>query len=224
LLMNGLCVAGRMGGAVMATDTTIPESMEGSGGFLTGSTVDVRQLDDKFWVTLQPLVYQGKTQRFVIPKGHRTDFASVPRPFVWFLPRYGRYTPAAVLHDYLWSDAVPAGQLTRADADGIFRRAMRELKVPFLRRWIMWAAVRWGALPKADGRRGWLNDSWRVLIFTVVAVPIVAPAAAVILLTLPVFALAELLVWLPLLANQRLRARRGQPAKQVNPPSLRLKT
>ena len=79
----------------MATDTTIPESTEGSGGFLTGSTVGVRQLDDKFWVTLQPLVYQGKIQRFVIPRGHRTDFASAPRPFVWFLPRYGRYTPVA---------------------------------------------------------------------------------------------------------------------------------
>jgi hypothetical protein len=44
---------------------------------------------------------------------------------------------AAVLHDYLWSDAVPAGLLTRADVDGIFRRATRELKVPFLRRWII---------------------------------------------------------------------------------------
>jgi hypothetical protein len=50
------------------------------------------------------------------------------------------------------------------------------------------------------------------------------PAAAVILLTLPVFAFVELLVWLPLLANQRIRAAGGQPAKQVNPPSLRLKT
>jgi Protein of unknown function (DUF1353) len=37
-----------------------------------------------------------------------------------------------VLHDYLWSVAVPASVLTRADADGIFRRAMRELEVPFL--------------------------------------------------------------------------------------------
>ena len=84
------------------------------------------------------------------------------------------------------------------------------------------AAVRW--LAKADGRRGWLADSWRVLLYTVLALPIVAPAAVVILLTLPVFALVELLAWLPLLANQRIRAARGQPAKQVNPPSLRLKT
>lgn len=208
----------------MATGAVTAQSEEGPGGFLTGSTIDVRQLDDKYWMTLAPLVYQGKTQRFVVPEGQRTDFASVPRPFVWFLPRYGRYTKAAVLHDYLWSVAVPAGLLTRADADGIFRRAMRELEVPFLRRWIMWAAVRWGALAKADGRRGWLAESWLVLLCTVLALPIVAPASAVILLTLPVFALVELLVWLPLLANRRIRAARGRRAKQVNPPSLRLNT
>lgn len=208
----------------MAISTVSAQLAKDSGGFLPGSTVDVRQVDDTFWVTLTPLVYQGRTQRFVVPAGNRTDFASVPRPFVWFLPRYGRYTKAAVLHDYLWSVAVPAGVLTRSDADGIFRRAMRELKVPFLRRWIMWSAVRWGALAKADGRRGWLADSWRVLLFTVLALPIVVPAATVILLTLPVFALVELLVWLPLLVNHRIRAARDRPAKQVNPPSLRLKT
>jgi len=208
----------------MATGTVTAQLTEEPRGFLTGSTIDVRQLDDKYWMTLKPLVYQGGTQRFVVPEGHRTDFASVPRPFVWFLPRYGRYTKAAVLHDYLWSTAVPAGLLTRADADGIFRRAMRELEVPFLRRWIMWAAVRWGALAKADGRRGWLADSWLVVLYTALALPIVAPAAAVILLTLPVFALVELLVWLPLMTNRRIRAARGQPAKQVNPPSVRLKT
>jgi Protein of unknown function (DUF1353) len=56
-----------------------------------------------------------------------TDFASVPRVFVWFLPRYGRYTKAAILHDYLWREAVPAGKLRLAEADVIFRHAMHEL-------------------------------------------------------------------------------------------------
>jgi Protein of unknown function (DUF1353) len=40
------------------------------------------------------------------------------------------------------SVAVPAGRISRIDADGIFRQSMRELGVPFLRRWIMWAAGR----------------------------------------------------------------------------------
>lgn len=122
-----------------------------------------------------------------VPASMQTDFASVPRVFVWFLPRYGRYTKAAILHDHLWRDLVPAGKLTLLEADGIFRRAMRELRVPFLRRWMMWAAVRWPALLKPGGRTGWWKESWRVLLFTLLALPIVAPPAALILIAQAVF-------------------------------------
>lgn len=190
-------------------------------GFDPDSTVDVRQFDEQTWTVLRTLIYRGKVDDFEVPVDGLTDFASVPRIFVWFLPRYGRYTRAAILHDYLWSVAVPAGRLTRLDADGIFRAAMRQLEVPFLRRWIMWAAVRWGALTKPDGRRGWWKEAWRVALVTAVALPIVAPAAIVIMLTLPVFYLLELLLWLPLAANRALRTRHDQPAKKVNKPELR---
>ncbi|HZN72983.1 MAG TPA: DUF1353 domain-containing protein [Micromonosporaceae bacterium] len=190
-------------------------------GFDPDSTVDVRQFDEQTWTVLRALIYRGKVDDFEVPVDGLTDFASVPRIFVWFLPRYGRYTRAAILHDYLWSVAVPAGRLTRLDADGIFRAAMRQLEVPFLRRWIMWAAVRWGALTKPDGRRGWWKEAWRVALVTAVALPIVAPAAIVIMLTLPVFYLLELLLWLPLAANRALRTRHDQPAKKVNKPELR---
>jgi len=91
----------------------------------------------------------------------------------------------------------------------------------FLRRWIMWAAVRWGALTKADGRQGWWREAWRVALVTALALPIVAPAAAVILMTLPAFYVLELLVWLPLQATRTLRMRRGHRAKKVNQPVLR---
>jgi hypothetical protein len=104
-----------------------------------------------------------------VPVHKRTDFASVPRAFVWFIPRYGRYTKAAILHDYLCSVAVPAGRIGRIDADGIFRQAMRELGVPFLRRWIMWAAVRLGALTNPAGRKKWWTEAWRVALVAVVA-------------------------------------------------------
>jgi len=149
-------------------------------GFEDDTTVDVRQVDDVTWEVLRPLVYQAAWDRFVVPIGQRTDFASVPRVFVWLLPRYGRYTKAAILHDYLWRVAVPAGRISLIDADGILRQAMRELGVPFLRRWIMWAAVRWGALTKPGGRDGWLSQGWQVLPVSLVALPIVLPAAAVI--------------------------------------------
>ena len=191
-------------------------------GFAPDSTVDVRELDSTTWTTLRPLTYHGKIDDFVVPEHERTDFASVPRIFVWFLPRYGRYTKAAILHDYLWQVAVPSG-LSRLDADGVFRQAMRELGVPFLRRWIMWAAVRWGALTKADARRDWWKEAWRVVLVTLVALPILAPAAAVIVISLLVFYLVELLTWLPLKITQAGRIRAGRPAKTVNAPDLHWK-
>lgn len=189
-------------------------------GFAPDCTVDVRAIGDATWETLRPLVYRGSEEDFVVPEHEGTDFASVPQIFVWFLPRYGRYTKAAILHDYLWRVVVPDGKINRLQADGIFRQAMRELEVPFLRRWFMWAAVRWGALAKRDGRRGWWRESWRVGLVTAVALPIVTPAALVIAVTMPVFYLVELLAWLPLRLGRTVRERRGLPAKRVNAPRL----
>jgi hypothetical protein len=192
-------------------------------GFIGEHRIAVRPCkdNDKEWLTLEPLEYQAKEQRFVVPPELRTDFASVPRPFVWFIPRYGRYTAAAILHDYLCRVEVPRGMF-RTDADGIFRQAMRLLGVPFLRRWIMWTGVRLGALLSAENRRGWgARGSWRVLPFILIALPVVLPAAAVIVLTIPVLYFVERVVWVALLLAERVRK---QPTKQINPPSLRLTT
>jgi hypothetical protein len=49
--------------------------------------------------------------------------------------------------------------------------------VPFLRRWMMWGAVRIGALVKPGGRKRWLRDSWRVIPLLLLALPIVGPPA-----------------------------------------------
>ena len=208
----------------MAVDMSAPDAAgTHTLGFSPGSTVDVRQVDDQNWMTLRALTYRAKTEEFDVPVDERTDFASVPRVFVWFIPRYGRYTKSAILHDYLCSVAVPAGRISRIDADGIFRQSMRELGVPFLRRWIMWAAVRWGALTSQAGRENWWKEAWRVAIVTVLALPLLAPAAAVIVITLLVFYLVELLAWLPLEASRSVRERRGRRVKTVNKPTLRWK-
>jgi hypothetical protein len=187
-------------------------------GFEPGFTIDVRQVDDQNWTTLRALLYHGKVDDFPVPVDQRTDFASVPRAFVWFIPRYGRYTPAAILHDRLCRNEVP-GRISRLEADGIFRQAMRELGVPFLRRWIMWAAVRLGALTSVDGRKEWWREAWRVGLIALFALPVVAPGAIVILLTIPVFYIFERAVWLPLELVRRARERRGRTAKKVNAPS-----
>jgi hypothetical protein len=200
-------------------------------GFDDPTVVDVEQVDDKEWLLLTAIGYTGKAQRFVVPKESptgksRTDFASVPRMFVWLLPRYGRYTKAAILHDYLWRTAVKAGELSLRDADGIFRRAMRELGVPFLRRWIMWAAVRLGALKKGGFTADWWREFPRVLLVAIVVVPVVLPPALVVLIALIAFKILEGIVWIPLKLGSKIAPHLGmkRPPKQVNPPSLSFKT
>ena len=192
--------------------------------FTPDSEVRVKELEGSDWELLRLLEYKGNRDHYEVPEGMETDFASVPRVFVWFLPRYGRYTKAAILHDYLWREAVPAGKLRLAEADGIFRRAMWELGVPFLRRWMMWGAVRVGALVKPGGRKGWLRDSWRVIPLLLLALPIVGPPALVILVALAVFYLVELLVYVPQkLFGRKARAPQDPAAKEVNAPALELK-
>lgn len=94
-----------------------------------------------------------------------TDLASVPRCLTWLFPRYGKYTKAAVLHDYLCQNfgRAPNGATDRSllplhdrsDADEVFRVVMAELGVPWLRRWLMWSAVSWATLMTSlvPGRR-----------------------------------------------------------------------
>jgi hypothetical protein len=189
-------------------------------GFPPDSTVDVRQVDAQDWQTLRVLTYQATHEEFEVPVHQGTDFASVPRVFVWFIPRYGRYTKAAILHDYLCRVAVPANRISRIDADGIFRQAMRELGVAFVRRWIMWAAVRLGALTTPAGREKWWTEAWRVVLIAIIALPVLAPAAAVIITTLLIFYLVEFLAWIPLQATHEILRKRRRPAKTVNRPVL----
>jgi len=183
------------------------------------STVRVEQVDDTNWKLLEGFDYQGRSEVFHVPTGQPTDFASVPRLFVWFLPRYGRWTKAAILHDHLWRDRAGEGKMPYVEADGTFRRAMRELQVPFLKRWIMWGAVRWGALVKPGGRKGWLREAPRLLLVTALALPIVVPPALVVGAALVLFYLVECVVWVPLKAVEIVKRRTadGTPKEAVAP-------
>ena len=87
--------------------------------FPEDAEVVVKQLDEEEWEVRTALRYTGKKESFEVPVGQRTDFASVPRPFVWFLPRYGSYTMAAILHDYMWRERAAAGEMDWVDADGV---------------------------------------------------------------------------------------------------------
>jgi hypothetical protein len=202
----------------LAVDEHLPVT-----GFSGTAEVEVRQLNDTEWVTLSRLDYSTGGMRFTVPRGQHTDFASVPRVFVWFLPRYGRYTKAAILHDYLCRVPVANGTLPRSAADRIFLQSMRELEVAFLRRWIMWAAVRLGALANARGRQGWLRACWQVFPILFVALPVVAPPAVVIVTALLVFYLVETIARAALAVGNLVRRTRGRAQKPVSTPKFSLK-
>jgi hypothetical protein len=93
------------------------------------------------WVLTRPLVYESDVldARITVPQGFRTDFASVPRlPFVYWLYGGDFCDEAATIHDFLYS----RGAVTRAQADAVFREAMRAEGVAAWRAWPMWLGVR----------------------------------------------------------------------------------
>jgi uncharacterized protein DUF1353 len=182
------------------------------------SELVVQQVGDRDWRLVQPLTYQGNKEPFEVPLGSETDFASVPTLFQWLIPRSGRYTKAAVLHDHLWRHGHELG-IPRSDADGVFRRAMAELRVPFLRRWVMWAAVRWPSLWRSRFRDG-RGDIPRVLLVTVVPGAFVIAGGAIVLVLLSGFFVVEAAAGVALKLLRRSGSVRER-TKPVNPPTVR---
>lgn len=162
--------------------------------FLTERLV-VASIDPVRWAIQTDLRYEGNEEVFTVPRGYITDFASVPRFAMWLVPVYGLYTKVAILHDWFCSYAIVAGLITARDADGIFRRVMREEGVPVLMRWIMWTGVRWGALFNPIRRAGWLcwRETPQLLGITLAGAPFVLPAFAAVGLALFLWEILELI-------------------------------
>lgn len=95
--------------------------------------------DDKdLWTVCRPVYFKDDVTDIVVPEGFKTDLASVPRIFWSLIPRSGRYTRAAIIHDYLYDK----GLVSRARADAIFLSQMRKDGVVVWKRLVMYMAVR----------------------------------------------------------------------------------
>lgn len=74
-----------------------------------------------------------------VPRGFVTDFASVPQ-FLWsWLPYWGKYGKAAIIHDYIYQTHCK----TRKEADLIFREAMIVAGTPRWKAQLMYLGVHW---------------------------------------------------------------------------------
>lgn len=96
------------------------------GGFSLGEQLEYYSMIVGMWIK--------------VPKGERTDFASVPWYVRWIIPKVGKYNLATIIHDYLYQHA----KFNKKIADRVFREAMKVLGVGRVRRNLMYAAVRIG--------------------------------------------------------------------------------
>lgn len=112
---------------------------------------------------MEPLEYRvgsdDSDERITVPAGFVTDFASIPWGLHNLFPPMGRWSRPAIIHDFLYATAgdgiygarkyTTRDAYSRAEADAIFREAMKVVGVPAWRREVMYSAVRFG------GRKGW---------------------------------------------------------------------
>jgi hypothetical protein len=103
----------------------------------------VTKIDKDVWVVEIPFRYYigDETTYIDVLDGTLTDFASVPRIFWPLIPKDGRHTQAAVLHDFLYKSHLKS----KEEADKIFLEAMGVLGVKPWRQQIMyWSVVLFG--------------------------------------------------------------------------------
>lgn len=104
-----------------------------------------------FWLMADLDVTLSTGQTITIPKGFKTDFASVPGVLQGIFRAIGDHNLADVLHDWLYENHL----MSRADADREFLIYMRVLR-PHWKSWLdnhlRWLAVRIG------GRKAYRNN------------------------------------------------------------------
>ncbi len=110
--------------------------------------------DGRTWVILRPFSYDvgsiGSGDTVRTRTGFMTDFASIPRLFWIFLPRWGRYGNAAVIHDWLyWIQ-----ERSRKESDEIMLEGMTVLKVSAWQKYSIYIVVR------AFGWMAWKRNQW----------------------------------------------------------------
>lgn len=107
---------------------------------------------DSWWLLREhwreAVLPSGERRLVWVPAGFETDIASIPQPLQGWLPRWGKYASASVIHDYLYANRLG----TRKTADKIFYALMVEDGVAPLTAKKMYLAVR------AFGGPVWDND------------------------------------------------------------------
>ena len=102
----------------------------------------LRQVGERTWEVEEDvrITLPGTERAVEIRRGFRTDLASVPRLLWPLVPPFGRYSMAAVVHDFLYAQG--GREADRCQADWAFYHLMVALGVRPWRRVLMFLAVR----------------------------------------------------------------------------------
>ena len=111
--------------------------------------------DGEHWRLKSSLVFHSEAilETILVPTGFVTDLASIPRLFWNILPPFGRYTEAAIVHDWIYRNHT----FSRMVCDALFFEMMVALNTPKVTRWTIYLAVR------CFGWSAWNNEKRRIL-------------------------------------------------------------
>lgn len=91
---------------------------------------------------VQQFRYRSSYGTITVPAGFITDGASIPRCFWNILAPFGEYFEAAIIHDFLYTEA--NRRFTRSQVDLIFKEAMFNVGIGWFTRGLIYRAVRLG--------------------------------------------------------------------------------
>ncbi|HFE7524033.1 TPA: DUF1353 domain-containing protein [Salmonella enterica subsp. enterica serovar Newport] len=100
----------------------------------------LEMLDHYLWRVHEPFAFylsDDNSDVIEVPAGFITDLATIPRIFWSLMPPDGKYAKAAIIHDYLYDNALRA----KREADRIFLDGMTVQGVPKWKRTVMYLAV-----------------------------------------------------------------------------------
>ena len=83
------------------------------------SRLNTCPIDDKYWEVLEEYSYETSKGLVVVPKGFRTDYASVPKIFRNIINTYGKHGREAFINDWLYSSKCKIN-ITRGESDNFF--------------------------------------------------------------------------------------------------------
>lgn len=117
------------------------------------SDLVIQEYDFEHWFLREPLEYETNNGlTIVVPELFSTDLASIPHILRPIIKRGGTHK-AAVIHDWLimrnpYHDEKGLDDITRRDADKIFREALKNSNVSSWKATVMYHGVRAYSLTK----------------------------------------------------------------------------